>query len=197
MTYFVNSRKDHDVVFTFRDITVNQVLSILKRVSPNKSAGIDGINVRLLRLAAPVITLSIARIIDYAFSLSGVLLVDYCKAFDIVDHNLLLLKLAYGFTNRAYNWCHSYLSGRRQLVCIDGKESSLACVNHGVPQGSFLAPLFFILMDLLLYIKEQGEVPSTPSVLPYPLYHGGGMTLRVRSMVQCAFSSQNIALRLR
>ena len=109
MTYFVNSRKDHDVVFTLRDITVNQVLSILKRVSPNKSAGIDGINVRLLRLAAPVITLSIARIIDYAFSLSGVLLVDYCKAFDMVDHNLLLLKLeAYGFTNRAYNWLASH-----------------------------------------------------------------------------------------
>ena len=97
LTFFVNSRKDHDVVFTLRDITVNQVLSILKRVSPNKSAGIDGINVRLLRLAAPVITLSIARIIDYPFSLSGVLLVDYCKAFDMVDHNLLLLKLeAYG-----------------------------------------------------------------------------------------------------
>ena len=78
--------------------------------------------------------------------------VDYCKAFDMVDHNLLLLKLAYGFTNRAYSWCQSYLSGRRQLVCIDGKESSLACVNHGVPQGSFLAPLFFILFirDLLL-----------------------------------------------
>jgi len=77
---------------------------------------------------------------------SGVLLVNYCKAFDMVDHNLLLLKLeAYGFTNRAYNWCQSHLSGRRQLVCIDGKESSLACVNHGVPQGSILGPLFFIL----------------------------------------------------
>ena len=109
LTNFVNSRKDHDVVFTPRGITVTQVLSILKRVSPNKSAGIDGINVRLLRLAAPVITLSIARIIDYALSLSGVLLVDYCKAFDMVDHNLLLLKLeAYGFTNRAYNWLASH-----------------------------------------------------------------------------------------
>ena len=129
----------------------------------------------------------------------GVLLVDYCKAFDMVDHNLLLLKLAYGFTNRAYNWCQSYLSGRRQLVCIDSKESSLACVNHVVPQGSFLAPLFFILFirDLLLYIKEQGRGSINPSLLPYPLYHVGGMTLRVRPRVQCAFSSQNIALRLR
>ena len=101
----------------------------------------------------------------------GVLLVDYCKAFDMVDHNLLLLKLAYGFTNRAYNWCQSYLSGRRQLVCIDSKESSLACVNHGVPQGSFLAPLFFILFirDLLLYIKEQGRGSISPVPASLPL----------------------------
>ena len=40
----------------------------------------------------------------------------------MIDHNLSLLKLeAYGVTDRAYNWCQSYISGRRQLVCIDGK----------------------------------------------------------------------------
>ena len=93
--------------------------------------------------------------------MSGELLVDYRKAFDMIDHNLLLLKLeAYGVTDRAYNWCQSYLSGRRHLVCIDGKNSSLAYANHGVPQGSILGPLFFILFtnDLPLYITAQTDL---------------------------------------
>ena len=50
---------------------------------------------------------------------SGVLLVDFSKAFDMVDHNVLLLKLAieaYGVNDRAYDWCQSYLSGRRRSV---------------------------------------------------------------------------------
>ena len=46
LTNFVNSRKDHDVVFTPRDVTVTQVISILKRVSANKSVGINGISAK-------------------------------------------------------------------------------------------------------------------------------------------------------
>lgn len=77
----------------------------------------------------------------------------------MVDHNLLLLKLeAYGFNDRAYDWCQSYLSGRRQLVCIDGQNSSLACINHGVPQGSILGPLILFINDLPLYITAQVDL---------------------------------------
>ena len=68
LTKIVNSGKKQDVVFTLWDITVTQVISIKKRVTPNKSAGIEVINARLLRLAAPVITMSIARMMSYSFS---------------------------------------------------------------------------------------------------------------------------------
>lgn len=60
-TTFVNSRKDWDTVFTLKDITVTQVSSILKRVSSNKSAGMEKINASSLCLALPVIALSITH----------------------------------------------------------------------------------------------------------------------------------------
>ena len=48
---------------------------------------------------------------------SGVLLIDYCKAFDMVDHELLLKKLeAYGIVNTQLKWCRSYMTGRKQVV---------------------------------------------------------------------------------
>ena len=94
---------------------------------------------------------ALIRIIDDLFNLdkdrvSGVVLIDYCKAFYIVDHELLLKKLeAYGIVNTELKWCRSYLNGRKQLVHLSGKESSKAPMKHGIPQGSILGPLFFIL----------------------------------------------------
>ena len=62
-------------------------------------------------------------------------LVDYRKAFDMVDHKLLLRKLElYGIVNRELAWCHSYLLDRKQVVRVNGSESSEALMFHGVPQ---------------------------------------------------------------
>ena len=72
--------------------------------------------------------------------------VDYAKAFDKVDHQLLLKKLGhYGFNERLISWIKSFLAERYQQVVINGESSNSAKVRSGVPQGSVLGTLLFIL----------------------------------------------------
>ena len=60
----------------------------------------------------------------------------------MVDHELLLKKHeAYGIVNTELKWCRSYLTGRKQVVQLNGKESSEALMEYGVRQGSILGPL--------------------------------------------------------
>ena len=74
------------------------------------------------------------------------LFIDLKKAFDTVDHRILLRKLyAYGIRGTMLKWIESYLSGRTQYVVFDGQESEIHGVQCGVPQGSILGPLLFIL----------------------------------------------------
>ena len=86
---------------------------------------------------------------------SGMVLVDYRKAFDMIDHTLLLEKLeVYGLSRDSLQWFTSYLKDRRQHVKLGDKQSSVAIVRHGIPQGSILGPLLFIVFinDLPLYV---------------------------------------------
>ena len=74
-------------------------------------------------------------------------LLDFSKAFDTVNHKLLLAKLkSLGFMESTIDWFNSYLSGRQQRVVFDNSISSWLLLNNGVPQGSILGPLLFILM---------------------------------------------------
>ena len=74
-------------------------------------------------------------------------LLDFSKAFDTVNHKLLLAKLdILGFQGSVCNWIHSYLSGRSQKVKTDTEESEWAEIKNGVPQGSILGPLLFTIL---------------------------------------------------
>ena len=76
----------------------------------------------------------------------GVVMVDFKKAFDLVDHNLLIDKLKhYRLSDTTIKWFSSYLIGRKQKVSIGNKLSDEERVLNGVPQGSILGPLMFLL----------------------------------------------------
>ena len=81
--------------------------------------------------------------------LSAALLLDLSAAFDIVDHEIFIKKLSlYGFSANSLKWFSSYLSGRTQTVQVETKFSDPEALgNFGVPQGSILGPLIFIIFS--------------------------------------------------
>ena len=74
------------------------------------------------------------------------ILIDFSKAFDTVNHEILLRKLeCYGVRGSALLWVASYLKDRRQFLSIGGKVSETKTTNISIPQGSILGPLFFLV----------------------------------------------------
>ena len=105
--------------------------------------------------------------------LTGMVLLDLQKAFDTVDHEILLSKLRImGFDQISVSWFKAYLSGRKQIVNIDNVSSPPNDITCGVPQGSILGPLLFLIYvndmpaavncKLLLYADDSALiVPGT------------------------------------
>ena len=102
--------------------------------------------------------------------------IDLKKAFDTCDPNILLKKLEYyGFRGMSNKWFENYLKGRYQYTCVNGAQSKLKEISCGVPQGSILGPILFLLLinDLpnaskilftLLYADDTTLQNSSPNL---------------------------------
>ena len=118
----------------------------------------------------------------------GMVVLDLRKAFDTVDHDILLAKLnAMGV--KSIDWFSSYLKNRQQIVKIDCTHSDPLFMSHGVPQGSILGPLLYLCYvndmstsvscDLLLYANDSALIVS--GKYPYAIAQSLSMELNTCS----------------
>ena len=107
--------------------------------------------------------------------LTGMILLDLQKAFDTIDHKIFFSKMYFlGFSKATISWYESYLTNRTFLVNVENDFSSSGELSYGVPQGSILGPLIFLLYvndisnsvdcDLLLYADDSCLVFTGPDV---------------------------------
>ena len=90
---------------------------------------------------------------------TGAVLTDLSKAFDCIDHNLLIAKLdAYGFEKQSIDFLHSHLTKRKQRAKVDSAYSSWKMLLSGVPQGSILRPLLFNLYICDMFFETSKNI---------------------------------------
>ena len=162
----VYKSQDKMLFSNYRPVSVLPVLSkVLERLMYNRLFDYINENSLLYKLqfgfqkgkstAMALIMLvdKISEAIEKGEVVLGVFL-DFSKAFDTVDHDILIDKLSfYGITGIYNDWFRNYLSNREQYVTYNGFKSQTKKINCGVPQGSILGPLLF-----LIYINDLSTV---------------------------------------
>ena len=137
------------IVKVFERIVYDQLYSFLANgeIITNQQSGFRSLHSTVTALLEA--TDSWALDIDRG-NVNPVVLLDLKKAFDTVDHDVLLGKLSlYGIQESAYDWCKSYLNNRTQKCVVNGSLSKVCSLSCGVPRETILGPLLF-----LIYIND-------------------------------------------
>ena len=129
-----------------------------------------------------------SQLLDKGPGQVDVILLDFSKAFDVVPHQRLLSKLhSYGITNNTSNWIMKFLTQRTQSVVVNGSTSKEAPVTSGVPQGTVLGPLLF-----LIYINDIED----NLICPLRLFADDSAIYRGISCLQDALQLQKDLIKL-
>ena len=145
--------------FAFKDVTGCEVLKYLKKLKRNCVVGIDEIPASFLKDTAFVIAKPFAYIINISLKSR----VFPAKAFHAIEHDVIIQKLPkFGITGIPQKWFCSYFFGKYQQVSYEKTLSSAEPIYCGVPQGSILVPMLF-----LLYFNDAANVLTKCKIVKY------------------------------